>query len=268
MDCKQISGHLIDYIDLKLDNNTAKIVEKHIAGCENCEKEYVELNMLFDKIKSTEEVQPDVSLKNNFMQILADEKRQQKKQIKTKVVKLQIPSNKILWQTAAAIALLITGFLAGYQFNNDDTMSNVQSNQLAEMKSSVDEMKKMMVFNLLKNESASQRIKAVNYTEELSKPDSKIIKALIKTLNSDKNTNVRLAAVYSLARFKTNESVKNALIETLNKQDDPMIQIVIINMLVEMEEVKAVDELQHLLKNKDLNEQVKQQAEMGVEVLS
>ncbi|RLD84573.1 MAG: hypothetical protein DRJ10_00835 [Bacteroidetes bacterium] len=125
-----------------------------------------------------------------------------------------------------------------------------------------------MVFNLLKNESASQRIQAVNYSEELSSPDSEIIEALINTLNSDKSTNVRLAAVYSLARFKTNNKVKNAFIETLNKQDDPMIQIVIINILVEMEEVKAVDELQDLLRNKDLNEQVKKQAEMGVEVLS
>ena len=129
-------------------------------------------------------------------------------------------------------------------------------------------MKRMMVFNLLENESASQRIQAVNYSEELSSPDSEIIMALINTLNSDKNTNVRLAAVYSLTRFKTNNTVKEAFIETLNKQDDPMIQIVIINMLVEMEEVKAVDELQDLLKNKNLNEQVKKQAEMGVEVLS
>ena len=136
------------------------------------------------------------------------------------------------------------------------------------MKDDVDEMKRMMVFNLLENESASQRIKAVNYSEEISVPDDKIIKALINTLNSDKSTNVRLAAVYSLARFKTNNKVKNAFIETLNKQDDPMIQIVIINILVEMEEVKAVDELQDLLRNKDLNEQVKKQAEMGVEVLS
>ena len=123
-------------------------------------------------------------------------------------------------------------------------------------------------FNLLKNESASQRIQAVNYTEEISIPDDKIINALVNTLKTDKNTNVRLAAVYSLARFKTNKTVKNAFIETLNKQEDPMIQIVIINMLVEMKEVKALEELKYLLKDKDLNEHVKSQAEIGIQVLS
>ena len=268
MDCKQISEYLIDYIDLKLDGDNSKLINKHISECENCQKEYSELKELFGNIKRKEKVQPDISLRNNFMKMLEDEKRQQTNQLSQKVIQLQIPNKRIVWQVAAAIALLLTGFLTGYQIKNNNTNETLQAEQLSEMKNDVDEMKRMMVFNLLKNESASQRIKAVNYSEEISVPDDKIIKALINTLNSDKSTNVRLAAVYSLARFKTINTVKNAFIETLNKQDDPMIQIVIINMLVEMEEVNAVHEFQNLLKNKDLNEQVKKQAEMGVEVLS
>ncbi len=268
MKCEQISEHLIDYIDLKLDSDTTEIIKRHILECENCQKEYNELKKLFDNIEQNEEIKPDVSLKNNFNRILEEEKKLQTNQSDIKVIQLRIPNKKIIWQIAAAITLLITGFLSGYQFNNTDSNKSVKDKQLTEMKNDVDEMKKMMVFNLLKNESASQRIQAVNYSEELSRPDSEIIEALINTLDSDKNTNVRLAAVYSLARFKTNNKVKDAFIETLNSQNDPMIQIVIINILVEMEEVKAVDELQNLLKNKDLNEQVKKQAKMGVEVLS
>lgn len=268
MKCKQISEHLIDYIDLKLDKQTFEIIDKHISECENCRKEYNELKDLFGDIKQKDEVQPDISLKNNFMKMIEDEKRLQSRETKTKVIQLKIPDKKNIWQMAAAIALLLTGFLSGYQFQGTGSDKSVQAEQFTEMKNDVDEMKRMMVFNLLKNESASQRIQAVNYSEEISSPDSKIIEALINTLNSDKSTNVRLAAVYSLARFKTNSKVKNAFVETLNKQDDPMIQIVIINMLVEMEEVKAVNELQELLKNKDLNELVKKQAKLGVEVLS
>ncbi len=268
MNCKQISEYLIDYIDLKLDDDTSKLIEKHISECKNCQKEYNELKDLFDNIEQKEEILPDISLKNNFKKMLEDEKELQTKQLSQRVIQLRIPNKRIVWQVAAAVALLLTGFLSGYQLKNSNTKETSQTEQIAEMKNDVDEMKRMMIFNLLKNESASQRIQAVNYSEELSSPDSEIIEALINTLNSDKSTNVRLAAVYSLARFKTNNKVKNAFIETLNKQDDPMIQIVIINMLVEMEEVKAVDELQDLLKNKNLNEQVKKQAEMGVEVLS
>lgn len=268
MDCEQISEHLIDYIDLKLDSDTTEIVKNHISECENCRKEYNELKALFGNIEQKEEIQPDISLKSNFLKMLEAEKELQANESDTKMIQLRIPNKNIIWQIAAAITLLITGFLSGYQFKNTDSNKSIQAEQLTEMKNDVDEMKRMMVFNLLKNESASQRIKAVNYTEEMQNPDSKVIEALINTLNSDKSTNVRLAAVYSLARFKTNNTVKEAFIETLNKQDDPMIQIVIINILVEMEEVKAVDELQNLLKNKDLNEQVKKQAELGVEVLS
>ncbi|NJO91693.1 MAG: HEAT repeat domain-containing protein [Chloroflexia bacterium] len=126
----------------------------------------------------------------------------------------------------------------------------------------------MQAINLLKNESASQRIKAVNYTEEIQSPSNETIEALINTLETDPSSNVRLAAVYSLSRFKSNKLVKEAFINTLNKQDDPMVQIVIINLLVEMEDVNAVEKLKELLKNKDLHEEVKTQAELGVKILS
>jgi len=264
MNCEQISEQLIDYIDLKLDSDTSRLIEKHISECANCQKEHGELQQLFGEIKEKHELQPDSKIRNNFMQLISDEKKQQG----TKVIRLTIPLKRIAWQSVAAIALLLTGFLSGYQVRNNTHNETVATEQLTEMKNDVDEMKRIMVINLLKNESASQRIKAVNYSEEISRPDSKIIEALINTLNSDKSTNVRLAAVYSLARFKSNETVKDAFIATLNKQDDPMVQIVIINMLVEIEEVKAVEELNILLKNKDLNKEVKQQAEMGIEVLT
>ncbi|RLD65953.1 MAG: hypothetical protein DRI95_07620, partial [Bacteroidetes bacterium] len=152
MDCKQISENLIDYIDLKLDSDTSKLVDKHISKCENCQKEYNELKTLFGNIEQKEEVQPDLSLKNNFAKMLAEEKELQSNLSDSKVIQLQIPNKKIIWQIAAAVALLLTGFLSGYQFNNPDSNKSIQTEQLTEMKNDVDEMQRMMVFNLLKNE--------------------------------------------------------------------------------------------------------------------
>lgn len=268
MNCKQISEHIIGYIDLNLDNQTANEIEKHISECENCQKEYKEMKKLSKNIQQKKEVKPDESLRENFMQMLEDEKKLQLKESNTKVIQLRVPRKSFIWQIAAAVVLLLIGFLSGYQLNSSGSSEIILADQVTEMKNDVDEMKRMMVFNLLKNESASQRIKAVNYSEELTKPDNKIINALINTLNSDKSTNVRLAAIYSLSRFKTNKTVINAFVETLNNQNDPMIQIVIINLLVEIQEVKAVDEFKDLLKKEDLNKDVKKQAELGVKALS
>ena len=57
------------------------------------------------------------------------------------------------------------------------------------------EGKKMAaMFTLMKNESASYRVQAVNYDDDMDTPDENTIEALVKTLNNDKNVDVRMAA--------------------------------------------------------------------------
>jgi len=58
-------------------------------------------------------------------------------------------------------------------------------------------MKQVMLLSLLNDPSASQRIRAVSYTDEFSSVDLKVIGALFTTLNGDPNVNVRLATLES-----------------------------------------------------------------------
>lgn len=260
MDCNQISYHLVDYIDSNLPTELQQQVKEHLGTCASCHSEYRQTKEMFKEIDAEEDQLPGIGLRDSFEEALAQEKRMAKKETPKSSIFIKY---KVVWQVAAAILLLVTGYLAGY--NN----SNNKEEQLGNVETEILEMKKQIAaLSLLQNESASQRIKAVSYTEEMQQPDIQVIDALINTLNNDKSSNVRLAAVYSLARFKNNKKVKNAFVKTLNNQEDPMIQIVIINLLVEMEDVKAVDELKELLNKKDLNEEVKTQAELGVKVLS
>ncbi len=261
MNCNTISSYIIDYIDNKLDKNTIVAIARHIEKCPDCKLEYEQTKKMLSDISETPLKQPGNELLINFNEILNKEKSKQQ-DVNTKTFKLK--SNKILWQIAASILLVISGYLLGY----NTKMTSVKDKQVAEMQTDIREMKQQMyAINMLQNESASRRIKAVNYTEELQNPSNETIKALINTLDTDPSSNVRLAAVYSLSRFKNNSIVKEAFINTLNKQEDPMVQVIIINMLVEMEEVRAVDKLKELLKNTDLNEEVRTQAELGVKVL-
>ncbi len=264
MDCNTVSNYIIDFIDKKLDGKMHAEIENHIKECSSCKIEYEQTKEVFKSIENVSLKEPGMELRTSFNEMLAAEKLAKKKTVpSTKQIKLT--NYKMLWQVAAAVLLLVSGYFIGYNSNNsssnDEKVANMQ-NDIAKMK------QQMKAINLLKDESASQRIKAVNYTEEIQQPSDETIKALINTLETDNNSNVRLAAVYSLARFKTNNLVKEAFIEALNNQDDPMIQIVIINLLIEMEEVKAVDELKILLNKKDLHEEVKSQAELGVKVLT
>jgi len=267
MNCKEVSENIIDYLDKNLDNQISVEIENHILTCSECKKEMQEMSKVLFEIEHTQNLIPDDSLRRSFIQILEKEKDENSKP-KENVISIQFLRKRIFLQTAAAMILLLLGFYGGLQYNSLQSNSLNKTDELAEMKNDVSDMKELLVMNLMKEESASQRIKAINYTEEIQQPNSNIIDVLINTLNSDKNSNVRLAAVYSLARFKDNEKVIDAFITTLNQQDDPMVQIVIINLLVEIQEVKAVDEFKGLLKKEDLNETVRSQVEIGIKVLS
>lgn len=262
MDCNKISYFLIDYLDENLDKKIYAEVKLHLENCEKCTRELSHNQKLFKEIDNADVQLPGNELKKAFVDMLEKEKRMEDNSGISKVS--LFTKYKMVWQIAAAVLLLFTGYFLGSNKNNISPAND----KLTEMHNELTEVKQMMALSLLNNESASQRIKAVNYTEEIQQPDNKIIEALINTLNTDKNSNVRLAAVYSLSRFKNNKTVQEAFIRTLNRQNDPMIQIVIINLLVEIQDVKAVDEIKKLLQNKDLHEEVKTQAELGVKVLS
>lgn len=125
-------------------------------------------------------------------------------------------------------------------------------------------MQETMMFNGLKDQSPSERIKAVGYAEDIVNPNEKVINALTNTLNHDKNVNVRLAALYSLAKFTDDRKVMDTLVTSLSNQTEPIIQIVLINILTEKKEVKAIGPIQDLIQNGKTLKEVKDIAQKGL----
>ena len=73
-----------------------------------------------------------------------------------------------------------------------------------------------------------------------------------------------MAALNALAKFRNEPLIGNALVETLSIQTDPIIQISLINILVEMQETRAVDQMKNILQDNSTNESVKKLAEQGI----
>ena len=125
------------------------------------------------------------------------------------------------------------------------------------------------MFGMLDNEySASQRIKGVAVAGKLSKPDDEIVKVLFQTLQNDPNTNVRLAALEALAKFHEDPAVRNGLVTGLSKQTDPMVQIRLIQLMVEMKEKQVIDDLQMMVDDAGTMKAVKDEAYSGILKLS
>ena len=130
------------------------------------------------------------------------------------------------------------------------------------------EATRKLVLSTLNNESASSRIKAVNYTTELSTYDDGIVQALIETLNNDKNANVRLAAMQALAQFSDEQQVREALVASLKIQDKPVVQIALINLLVRIKEQNAIEPLRQIIRDEKIIKVVRDEANYGLLKLS
>ena len=164
-----------------------------------------------------------------------------------------------LLRIAAGLALLIVGFSGGWLFQSKS--GAVAS---SEEKAPSADFINVLAFEKMGETSASERIQAVNQSYELSEASENITQTLVNTLNFDPNVNVRLAACQALLHFQNEPGVSDALIRSLTVQNDPNVQISLIEALVSIKEKRAADQFRQLMQNKEVLEAVRVRAESGL----
>lgn len=267
MKCEEVESFMIDYLDNSLEAGVHTEIEKHLETCERCLDEIKDFKQILTTAETSEMEQPDESLRINFYHMLHGEMNKQiLEESKTTQESGQLRIPPRIMKLAAAVALLIAGSLIGAFLNS--TLKNQQEEiQLSELKTEMQNMKELVMLSMLKEESPSQRIQAVNYTEDIQTPDAKVLEALTKTLNNDKNVNVRLAAAYSLGKYADRQSVRDSLVISLSQQTEPIIQVVLMNILVEKRESNAVETIQKIISDEHTLKEVKDVAKKGLEIL-
>jgi hypothetical protein len=258
MNCNEVSSKMVDFLDKQLSGEEIKLIEKHLESCERCMDEVRDLQSVLVKISDVQMEIPDASLRSGFYSMLHAEMGKQNRDSLAKGRKM-VPLTKI----AAGLALLIAGTFLGMIIN--PILKN-QSSELVQLKSEIQSVKEVMMMNMLNQESPSERIKAVNYAEELSANDQ-VVQALVKTLNTDKNMNVRMAAAYSLSKLSARKDVLDSLVKSLEIQTDPIIQVVLMDILVQNRETRAVTPIQNIISNENTINEVKEIAKKNMQVL-
>ena len=168
-----------------------------------------------------------------------------------------------LFRLAGAALLLLLGVALGFWLRP----APAYQDQLHTLTGEVQRMREMMVLTLLEQPSATQRLKAVSISTELSQTDEKIYEALLKTLNQDPQVNVRLAALDALLGYADQPLVRQGLIEAIPQQDSPLVQITLAEMMVQLQEKRSVDELRQLLDQQSLNEDAEQEIKKSIQQL-
>lgn len=256
MKCNEVENKIEDYLEGSLSAEEKTAFEQHLSGCDACKLAVKQTEALLATIRKVTPEVPDEKLKYSFEHMLQTEKQLVAQKKEPKVIALS-------WKTAFQVAASVLLLIAGYMFGESQAKQKADT-QITYLEQQSEDLKTEMTLAMLDNRSASKRIQAVSYSEEMKQPDVKVLEAIISRMHNDENVNVRLTAAEALGRFKDNTLVKDAFIKALTQERNPDVQIAVIEFLAQAQDKRAVEPMQKLLQEPEVPGFVKQQATNGL----
>jgi hypothetical protein len=280
MKCERVNELFADYLAENLDPRARAEIDAHLAECAACRAEIGDLPELWTKLASWPEEKPSRALDTRFHAMLAAYRAglEPAKPAAAAAVSSTLEHwleslwpRRRAWQFSLAILLFALGLALGPLLTraggrNPETAAT-RDPSLAQLRDEVSNLKQIVTLSLLQQQSAGERLRGVESSQDLERPEPQVLSALLRALDSDSNVNVRLAAVDALQPFARNEFVKKGLLDSLPRQSSPLVQIELINLMVKLKEPESVPALKALLQNNATNEAVRQRARWGLEQL-
>lgn len=217
-------------------------------------------------MRQTQVPEPSADMESRFQGMLDGYKQSMNKENFISRLR-QLWSIQPKMQLAYSFVILIVGITVGYLFLNKSSKDNSKE-QIAALSSKVEDMRQMMMLSLLENPSASERLRAVSYTEEITSVNAQIIDALLRTLNEDPNVNVRLVTLEALIKYSDQSIVREELIRSIANQDSPLVQSALADVMMKLQEKRSVEAFKQLLKNTGTDNPVKPKIEKTITQLS
>ena len=259
MEKEKLESLMIEYIDGTIDQADREQIEREIRNNPDAAILFQQTQKVLQAINQSSLLEPTTFLKENFekelQSLIAGEKRE---------IKIISIKQSYLYRIAAGLALVLASGALFYWVNKGIE----QDRELTRLKEEMQKTKTMMMTMLENQSSAGQRIQGVTVAYKMEIADDEIVKALVKTMNQDRNTNVRLAALEALSKFHEQPHVRGALINSLSTQTDPAVQIALIRLLVEIKEMQTLKELERISTDDNALPAVQDEAHAGILKLS
>jgi anti-sigma factor RsiW len=270
MRCKDISAQLADYLAGSLGEGERNALESHLRSCPACQDELGRASQMWQLLGAIPGDAPDSrTMRARFDSVLAEAVRDQAS-VSTATrssrgrigewLRRYAPAQPLL-QGCAVLLVLLVGIQLGRGIRPPP------SPEVQELSQEVRDLRQMVTLSLMQQQSASERLKGVSWSNQLDRPGNEVVTALIDTLMHDSNVNVRLASIDALKRFADRGAVRDAAVHALGTQRSPLVQMALIDFVVETREHSALDTLRKLAMDSTVNEAVRARAAWGVDHL-
>ena len=271
MECKDYREQFTSLLTDTFDQAERSKLETHLAGCADCRREFEAARKIWDLMGEIPQPEPSENMRAGFDSILSNFKEElvaKKNPVSEWLTKLtEYWLRQAQPRLAFSLLLVAIGLFCGYILHQPGQTATSYNRQIDSLSSQVSEIKQVMMLSLLQDPSASQRIRAINYTEDIGSVDLKVISALFTTLNEDPNVNVRLATLDALVKLAGEPKVREGLVRSIDLQDSPLMQSAIADAMVKLQEKSSVQSLRNLLNKKGLNQMVKINIEKSISKL-
>jgi HEAT repeat protein len=272
MDCNICKGNLMDYLTGALGGDAKRNVERHLEHCPACAAELAELRHVWEALGKLPQEEPGPELSTRFYAMLEDVKARDARAQAEKALSGPEPGWFEAWlrgwwperpafQLAAALVLLAAGLGAGLILGSGDG----RDVELAMLRAEVRSMREVMTLALFDQTASADRLQAINTIRRNQEVAQPAVDALIITVKSDPNVNVRLAAVDALSRFLDRRSVREEMNKALMAQASPLVQVSLIDALSRAEDEQSLRTLQSIAEDEHADPVVRQHARMKIE---
>src|SRR5579863_5331635 len=169
-------------------------LKRHLEDCAACRQESEGLESLWTKLDSLPSEEPSPQMRDRFYAALsaygegfsAASARDRRK-------------TGFSWLPVSIAAALAVGLGLGYAVNSQK--SGRESTEIAQLRGEVNGMRELVALSLLRQQSASERLRGVSWANQVESSNGQVLNALLDSVNHDPNVNVRLAAADALRTF-------------------------------------------------------------------
>ncbi len=282
LNCDQMEQLLPEYLQGTLSPAQTAEVEKHCEHCANCAQDIV----MWKQLAMLPEDKPSAESRQRFEAMLhaysEGTSAIQSRLTNTSSELASTPANirmsrpavtKPSWNFfewlrsplgafAWSTALLLIGVFAGTHIGNRAAPEH--NDEIASLHAEVTSMRQLVALSMLQQQSASERLQGVSWSNREDHLDPQVQSALMRTLRNDGSVDVRLAALDALSRHAGQPQVRKGVLEALQEQQSPLVQVALIDQLTEWRDPDAMQRLQKFEQTPNLNPAVKQRAEWAL----
>ncbi len=266
MRCEEVLEQFTDYVTDNIREPSRSRVHQHLLACESCRAEAEELKTLWETLGSIRADEPGPNASARFG-VTLEAYRHGLDQGPSSNWWPNVNSWFAGWwprqpqlQFGLALGLLILGVIVGRHIRPDWSPPVQATGEIAELRRELREMRQMVTLSLMQQQSASERLKGVNWSYQLQQPAQEVLSVLLDILTHDSNVNVRLATVDALRQFGDQPFVRRGIVDAITRQESPMVQAALIDLAVDLREKESVKALQQLSQNQNANAIVRQRA--------